>query len=95
MERVWRKISALLMDNGEDNPQPLSVQIGGGEAVGLSTLDCLWTESVFQDPKEGIVMVRVEGCDELLDLSDLSDADIEAVLDGLVEAKGYTPQLVG
>lgn len=95
MEKVWRKISALLMDNNEHCPQPIQIPIGEDEAMGLSTNDMPMSEYVFQDEKEGMILIKIEGYDYPIDLSDLPDEVINNVCDELIKIKGYTPQLIG
>lgn len=93
-EKDWRTLSALLMDNGEQNPQPLHIPIGAEESIGLSSLDKLWTEYIFQDEKEGMIMAKVEGYDELLDVSEFSDDDIISIIYELIQIKDYSPIII-
>lgn len=65
LARYYRdKISALLMDTDEQHHISVHIPLELGENQGLSTNDMLTVEEIWQNPTEGIIMLKIRGIEE-------------------------------
>lgn len=60
--------SRNLIGHDENNPLEINALIESN-VFGLSTLEMLHATRIFQDEKEGIISVRLEGCEEVFDFN--------------------------
>lgn len=60
-ESIRHRVSALLMDTSEENPLETYICLEEG-AMGLSTLQMPHIISMYQEPSEGTIWVKYEGC---------------------------------
>lgn len=88
-EQIRKEISKYLIDTDEHHPLPLVDIILESGAQGLSTLEMLSIESVFQIPGEGIIYVNIEYCEEPIEIEDLSKKDMQKILDYLDNYYNY------
>ena len=85
MEDLRHKISALLMNNSEQNPLDCYITIGEDEAMGLSSLELPTVIQAFQEPSEGIIWFRMEGMEEPIEFDSFRVKDLEDIYEGLLE----------
>lgn len=64
LDEMRNKISALIMDTDEKNHLKTYIPLELSENQGLSTNDMLNIEEIWQNPIEGIIMVKLRGCKE-------------------------------
>lgn len=67
------KLSALLMDSAENVHYRVHIPLELKENQGLSTNDMLTVESIWQDRKEGIIMLKLVGIGEPKELEDFEE----------------------
>lgn len=68
MEELRNKISALLMHTSEDKHLSVCIPLELKENQGLSTLQMLTIVEIWQNPIEGIIMIKLEGVEEEIEL---------------------------
>ena len=81
-EILRRHFSALLMNTDEDNLMECNITLEDG-AMGLSTLQMPQVIGAFQDPKEGIILFQIYGCDDDVDFDDMAENDLINILNTL------------
>ena len=84
-EHAWRELSAILSDTNEQHPlsikeHPTFVHSEG--FFGLSSLQQPCVEHLFQH-EDGTMWAKIEGCDEVEDISDYTEEELIAILDAL------------
>lgn len=67
------KLSALLMDSAENIHYRVHIPLELKDNQGLSTNDMLTVESIWQDRKEGIIMLKLIGIGEPKELEDFEE----------------------
>ena len=67
------KLSALLMNSAENIHYRVDIPLELEENQGLSTNDMLTVESIWQDRKEGIIMLKFIGVNEPKELEDFEE----------------------
>lgn len=67
------KLSALLMNSAENIHYRVDIPLELEENQGLSTNDMLTIESIWQDRKEGIIMLKLIGIGEPKELEDFKE----------------------
>lgn len=87
LEELRRKFSALLMNTNEAHPIECYIQIGEEEAVGLGSLELPTITEIFQEPKEGIIWLRMEGVKDLMEFDDFKMKDLEIIYNELNEVQ--------
>lgn len=78
-EELRHKLSALLMHTDEEHPIECYIQIGEGEAVGLSSLELPTVTEIFQEPKEGIIWLKIEGVEEPEEFDNFELGDLQTI----------------
>lgn len=95
-EQIRQILSSLLVDTNEKAPLRFNdekmVVIGEEEAQGLSSLELPRVTSLFQVPGDGTIWVNIDGCDEPMEIDDLSLADLEKILDAIAEEMFGVPK---
>lgn len=81
--KTRNKLSALLMDTSEDNPMDVDIILDTEEAFGLSTLQMPHVIKVFQDPKEGIMYMLLEGAEDYIEIDEDDEETIKQIYDYL------------
>ena len=69
-ESIRQNLSRHLMDTSEDNRMKLDFPLESG-ACGLSTLEMIWVDEIWQDPEEGIIWVKYEGSSDAIELDEV------------------------
>jgi hypothetical protein len=77
------KLSALLMHTSEENHLETYIPLDFEEGMGLSTNDMPAIKEIWQHPIEGIIMLKIWGINEPIELEDL--CDYEEVLPQIIE----------
>ena len=78
-------ISRHLMDTSEDNPLECDICLDTEDAIGLSTLEMLHVEKMFQDPSEGIIYFKYRGSDDVKDIDDMQTEELIIIAEWLEE----------
>jgi hypothetical protein len=68
------KLSALLMDTSEEQHLELYIPLELEGTFGLSTNDMIAVEEIWQHPTEGIIMLKLEGIDDPVELEEYEEA---------------------
>ena len=68
------KLSALLMDTDEKHHMKVYIPLDLKENVGLSTNDMITVKEIWQNPTEGIIMLKLEGIDNPVELEKYEEA---------------------
>lgn len=67
---VRARLSALLSFTDEDHPMNVDIILETKKDVGLSTLQKPHIIKIFQDPKEGIMWMLMEGADDYIEIEE-------------------------
>lgn len=78
-EELRHKLSALLMHTDEEHPIECNIKIGEDMAVGLSSLELPTVTRIFQEPKEGIIWLKMEGVEEPVEFDTLELGDLQTI----------------
>lgn len=84
-EEIRKKLSLILIDTDENNPIKCNILIG--EEQGLSSLELLEIESMFQQPSEGIIWFNIKYAEEPLEFDDLKEEDLNKIMEYYDEDK--------
>jgi hypothetical protein len=68
------KLSALLMDTSEEQHLEVYIPLELEGTFGLSTNDMIAVEEIWQHPTEGIIMLKLEGIDDPVELEEYEEA---------------------
>jgi hypothetical protein len=68
------KLSALLMDTSEEQHLKVYIPLELEGTFGLSTNDMIAVEEIWQHPTEGIIMLKLEGIDDPVELEEYEEA---------------------
>ena len=84
-EELWKILSSLLMNTSECAHLLLTepITIDTDEDFGLSDLEKFSINEIWQDPFEGIITFKIEGCDKEFDLDDYPEL-IKQIYTGLI-----------
>lgn len=82
------KLSALLMHTSEEHHLETYIPLDYEEGMGLSTNDMPAIKEIWQHPTEGIIMLKIWGIKEPMELEELQD--YEEVLPQIIEGVNYT-----
>lgn len=80
----WNKISAILMNTNSENKLNTDLLLETGEEQGLSTLEMLHIDKLWQEPSSGEIGYTLQGCDEEFDLSELEEWQLADIYEQLV-----------
>lgn len=81
-ESIRHYISAKLTDTSEENPMEVSIELVFG-CFGMSTLEMLNIDRIFQQPGEGIIWVRFEGDERYTEFDELDTEDLISIASAL------------
>lgn len=84
MINYWNKISGILMDTNSENKFNCNIILETGEEQGLSTLQMLYINKIWQEPSSGEIGYTLEGCNEEFDLSELEEWQLENIYKQLI-----------
>ena len=68
------KLSALLMDTSEEQHLKVHIPLELEGTFGLSTNDMITVEEIWQHPIEGIIMLKLEGIEDPVELEEYEEA---------------------
>ena len=68
------KLSALLMDTNEECHMKVHIPLDLDGTFGLSTNDMVTVEEIWQNPTEGIIMLKLEGIKEPVEIEEYEEA---------------------
>ena len=68
------KLSALLMDTNEECHMKVHIPLDLEGTFGLSTNDMITVEEIWQHPTEGIIMLKLEGIADPVELEEYEEA---------------------
>jgi len=71
---IRSKLSALLMDTDEKHHMKVYIPLDLKENVGLSTNNMITVEEIWQNPTEGIIMLKLEGIKEPSEIEEYEEA---------------------
>ena len=83
MENYWNKISAILMDTNSENKLDVNIILETGEEQGLSSLQMLRINKIWQDPSSGEITYTLDGCSEEFDLSESEEWQLKNIYEAL------------
>lgn len=83
MENYWNKISAILMDTNSENKLDVNIILETGEEQGLSSLQMLRINKIWQDPSSGEITYTLDGYPEEFDLSELEEWQLKYIYEAL------------
>lgn len=83
MENYWNKISAILIDTNSENKLNVDIILETGEEQGLSSLQMLHINKIWQEPSSGEIGYTLEGCTEEFDLSELEEWQLKYIYEAL------------
>lgn len=83
MENYWNKISGILMDTNSENKLNVDIILETGEEQGLSSLEMLHINKIWQEPSSGEMGYLLEGCTEEFDLSELEEWQLKNIYESL------------
>lgn len=84
-EEIRHKLSALLMHTDEKHPIKCYIQIGEDEAMGLGSLELPTITEIFQEPKEGIIWLKMEGVKDPMEFDTFKLKDLQTIYSELYD----------
>lgn len=99
MSNIWNKISAYLMFTDSEHKLDVYILLETGEEYGLSTLDMLHINKMWQIPGSGEIAYMLEGSDEEYDLSELEEWQLNEIYEQLLTENvnndiEYLPEMI-
>ena len=85
MENYWNNISGILIDTNSENKLNVDIILETGEEQGLSDLEMLHINKIWQEPSSGEIGYLLEGCIEEFDLSELEKWQLKNIYESLQE----------
>ena len=84
MNNIWNKISAYLMFTDSEHKLETHIPLPTEETHGLSTLDMLHINHLWQIPGSGEIAYMLEGSNEEYDLSELEEWQLNEIYEQLL-----------